>query len=117
MKQYITWQTFWENRQQGRHIDANINMNWNYEVNPITCKCLSYGNISTDKRMLAVLDIPDSYIQEVKDRFYRSLYCFASEQVTAVEALALCIEWYGEDTFELDEDGFTLIDLRPEEEM
>ena len=116
MKQYITWQVFWLNSQEGRHIDANVNMNWNYEVDPISCECLSYGNVPSDKRMLAILDLPDSYKVPARNRLYKSLDAFAAEDVTPEQALALCLEWYGEGTFELDADGFTLVDLRPDEE-
>ncbi len=123
MKQYITWQTFWLSRQEGRHIDANINNNWNYEDNPITCEVLGYGNVNNDKRQLAILDIPEVYDEDVISRFYRSLDVFAIEQITPEKALELCNEWYadselieGKETpFELDEDGFTLIDNRKHE--
>lgn len=121
MKIYITWQTFWISKTEGRHIDANIELNWNYETNPITIETSGYGNVSFDKRHLAILDIPDNvYNADVIDRFYRSLDVFAAEQITPTKALELCNEWYanaplieGKTTpFELDTDGFTLIDNR-----
>lgn len=119
-KQYITWQTFWLSNQEGRHIDANIKLNWNYETNPIACEVLGYGNTANDKRHLAIVDIPDVYDEDVVSRFYRSLDAFAAEQIEPTKALSLCNEWYanselieGKETpFELDEDGFTLIDNR-----
>ena len=126
MKTYITWQTFWLSRQEGRHIDSNVFMNWNYKNNPITCKTLGLGNASDDKRQLAIIEIPeDVYNNDVLNRFWRSLDVFASEQITPTEALNLCNEWYsnselieGKTTpFELDEDEFTLIDNRLIEDM
>lgn len=125
MKQYITWQTFWISRTEGRHIDSNVYMNWNYETNPITCQTLGYGNVEFDKRQLAILDIPEVYDADVVDRFYRSLDVFACEPITPQKALTLCNEWYAdapliegkELPFELDEDGFTLIDNRYFEDM
>lgn len=124
-KVYITWQTFWISRTEGRHIDANIKLNWNYETNPITIETLGYGNIESDKRHLAILDIPESYDVDVVDRFYRSLDVFAIAPITPQKALTLCNEWYvdaplieGKTTpFELDTDGFTLIDNRYFEDM
>lgn len=116
MKQYITWQTFWLSKQEGRHIDSNVYMNWNYETNPITCQTLGYGNTNNDKRQLAIIEIPDNvYNSDVIERFWRSLDVFAAEQITPTKALELCNEWYGIDSFELDVDGFTLIDKRPDE--
>lgn len=121
MKQYITWQTFWISNTEGRHIDANINNNWNYENNPITIEVLGYGNTNTDKRQLAIIDIPDEvYSESVLNRFWRSLDVFACEQILPIKALSLCNEWYadgelieGKETpFELDEDNFSLIDNR-----
>ena len=125
MKQYITWQTFWLNRQEGRHIDANIELNWSYEDNPITCEVLGYGNTNNDKRQLAILDIPEIYDEDVISRFYRSLDVFAVEQILPTKALSLCNEWYadselikGKETpFELDVDEFTLIDNRKQDLM
>lgn len=125
MKQYITWQTFWLSRTEGRHIDANIKLNWNYDTNPITIETLGYGNVEFDKRHLAILDIPEYYDDDVVNRFYRSLDVFACESITPQKALTLCNKWYtdselieGKTTpFELDKDGFTLIDNRYFENM
>lgn len=116
MKQYITWQTFWLNNQEGRHIDANINNNWNYEE-PITFEHTPIGQTSPDKRQVGILNIPDSYKVEVVDRLYRSLDVFAVETILPEKALELALEKYGEGSFELDADGFSLVDLRPQEEL
>jgi len=116
MRQYITWQTFWLNSQEGRHIDANINMNWNYEE-PIVYTQSAVGQTEADKRQLGIVDIPESYSDAVQARFFRSLDVFAVEQITPAEALELAIEKYGEGSFELSEDDFTLVDLREQEEI
>ena len=124
MKTYITWQTLWLNNQEGRHIDANVNLNWNYEGRPITCECLGYGRVPMDNRMLAIIEIPDNqYSGATINRFWKSIDVFASEQITPQEALDLCNLWYADSPlkegklvpFELDIDGFSLIDNRDDE--
>lgn len=117
MKQYITWQTLWLNNQEGRHIDANINRNWDYETNPITYEQINISETENDKRQIGIINIPDTYSESVIERFYKSLYSFAVEKITPSKALEIALEKYGEGSFSLDVDDFTLIDNREIEEM
>lgn len=122
-KQYLTWQRCFIGSRVGTDVSANINNNWNYEGREITCTELSFGNVETDKRLLAIVQYDDAdYEVEVIDKMYASTAPWLGTKVTADEALVLCNDWYPapegvEAYFTLAADGFTLVDGRPEEPL
>ena len=120
IKQYITWQRLWSGKDVGADVSANINNNWNYPGREITCIELPYGFVEHDKRLLAIIEYPENvYEQEELDKMYNSISSWVAIKIKPTKAVELCNEWYpaheGEDPyFELDSDGFTIVDNRPD---
>ena len=66
-----------------------------------------------DARYLGVIEIDDSHDKEhLLERMFNGMSHYEFIEKTPAEALALANEWHGEGSFELDTDGFTLVDLR-----
>ncbi len=119
IKQYVTWQRLFAGKNIGTDISANINNNWDYEGRKITCTELSYGNVDTDKRLLAIVSYDDSQYDKVDiEKMYSSVASWVATKITPTKAVELCNKWYpspeGEDDyFSLDSDDFTIVDDRP----
>jgi len=113
IKKYVTWTGFYADNRFIVHPTFEIKELWN---GVISFKETSYGNTETDKRYLGIIEYDDNLKQEVLDRFIFNFSKNAMFIITPEKALELCNEWYG-NYFELNKDGFTLIDNRPEEEI
>jgi len=125
IKQYITWQPVWhKTRNYGSDratviastISDNINNNWDYSGTEITCTELPYGNVSSDKRLLAVIQYDTTnYDADALKRMWDSLKPFVPTKITAQVALDYCNTWHSPPVgkeFTLDTDSFKIVDNR-----
>jgi hypothetical protein len=114
-KIYVTWNAFLVKSLGGVHAlhpEQAISTLWP----DMTFTALAYGNTSTDKRMLGILEYDtDNFSEDALARFWKNFGYFTLTEITVSKALELCNEWYPNEPayFSLAEDEFTLIDGRP----
>ena len=107
MKQYITYTGFIHDRYRIRHPNEDFETLWD------PSKLVDTGiNEPKGHRSIAYLDLAEQHEDKV-EKICLNFSHYAFTALTAEETVAKCIEWYG-DYFELDEDGFTIIDNRPD---
>jgi len=112
VKEYITYARKWINKGIWQDPSYETNTQWN---NIVFLTETSFGNTENDKRFLATIEYDENF--DKIDRYINNYSSYSFTRITPAKALELCIEWYGEDMFELDVDGFTLIDKRPVPEV
>jgi len=96
-------------------VFADPDAEFDYLWSPSSFEQTSFGDTEGDRRLIGILHIDDTHDRE--DLIEKMMSKFASytfSKITAEEALALCIKWYG-DYFEMDSDGFAIIDDRPDD--
>jgi len=115
MKIYITYTRFYVNKNNKADPSQAFNELWGEEFTLHEYGLM--GEPVNDSRILATIEYDETELpQKVFDRMMSNFSYHSFVKITADYACELCNEWYGDDTFELDEDNFTLVDLRPEEE-
>ena len=115
-KQYLTWT---RNHMKHDFLQDPYNAVHNLWVSGnkplINYTEFGYGCTENDARMLAYIEYDDAIMDEELLERFRLNFCYhAFKFITEEKALELVIEWHGE-YFELDTDGFTIIDNRPED--
>lgn len=110
IKQYITWTRKWINKGMWQDPSYEANTQWNGTVK-MTETCFNGGY--DDTRFIGIIEYDDSFTKI--DRYINNYSSYSFNMITTDKALELCTEWYGEGMFELDSDGFTLLDKRPVE--
>lgn len=125
-KRYITWIPYKVSHNTIAHIKPVLDSNWS---DVVTITETPYGKVSGDPRMLGIVEGNFTALTAVQpegdtilDRIKASASPFYVQIVaTAQEAVDYCNQWYpsGEDPayFELDVDGFSIVDNRPVEEI
>jgi len=110
MKEYITWTKRFEGLRNFSHPDNAITALWNgiIDFQPL-------HNGMEDERHIATIEYADDFTKQ--DRFVNNFSDYSIVRISIDKALELLIRWYGEGSFTLDADGFTLIDNRPKEEI
>jgi len=116
MKIYITYTRFLINKRHKSDPSQAFNELWGEEFT--LHELGQMGESVGDSRILATIEYDEKEIpQKVFDRMMSNFSYHSFVEITADYACELCNEWYGEDTFDLAEDNFTLVDLRPKEEL
>ena len=113
-KQYVTYVRFLENIQYMRDPTKEFGHKWN-PSRFVECPLVGTGD---DARLVGYIELDESHDNEkLINRLLGEFAHHGFVLKTPEEVLELSNEWYGEGSFELDEDGFTIKDLRPEEEL
>ncbi len=103
VKKYITYTKKFKTRKVSVEPDFEIKKLWSNIVFNKT----EHSGQSNDLRQLAVVEY-EGLSDDAFGRFLNNFSAYCFYEVTPVKALALCNEWNGEESFELDEDEFTI---------
>lgn len=115
VKRYVLWETLWTNNG-GAHPGMQAEMNWHKQTN-LRFQETAYGGNSIDGRYLGKVD---GVLLADLPKFLDSMRVFNMKEITVQEAIDFCNRCYPSESdpyFTLDDDGFTLIDNRPVEEI
>ena len=117
-KTYVHYTRFWKTPNQCIDPDKEIKRLWG---NFITFTPLGYSN-SDDPRMIGIIECPDDIKQDVKDRFINNFSHYAMYEVDPTKIVEHLNEWFPAPTgtepyFSLGEDGFSIIDNRPQDDL
>jgi hypothetical protein len=105
IKQYITWDRFKVSESQYIHPTFGV------ENLFIGIKFNELGFCDGQDKYLGYMEGDEAIILEVIDYF--KIHNII--EITPEQALQFCIDWYNSTDFELDTDGFTIIDNRPKD--
>lgn len=113
IKQYVTWTKRYDSARNFSHPDNAMKALWGgvVEFKP------TFSGNGVDQRNLAILEYADDF--EHADRFANNFSDYSLVLVTPLEACALLNKWFPNEIpyFVLQEDGFTIIDNRPVEDL
>jgi len=120
IKKYVTYTPFVVSTRHMTHPTESVNRLWK---DVITFTETNIVGTDEDSRMLGIVEYDDKYQDEFANKFIPNYSYHCMLEITVEKALELANRWYPQfedeeqvkhDSFELDADGFTLVDKRPE---
>lgn len=113
----MTWMEFILNRNYRAHPDDFVKISWD---GYFWFEALPYTGSGIDKRHLGIVSWDDTKVNAtLVEEFLRQASYFNFQRKTLAQVQALLTLWYPDNVgdFALDEDGFTIIDNRPVDEL